>query len=66
MALMWIVYRVVENKRSEDGMRMVAIGWLRAMNEEEALSLARTRFAPEVNDLRLEVEEMKGEWGWIE
>jgi hypothetical protein len=63
---MWIVYRVVENKRSEIGTSMLAIGWVRAMNEEEALSLARTRFAPKPNDLRLEVEEMKGEWGWIE
>jgi hypothetical protein len=55
---------VTEDKRSESGMSMLAIGWVRAMNEEEALSLARTRFAPEPNDLRLEVEETKGE-SWV-
>jgi hypothetical protein len=62
---LWIVYRVTEDKRCEGGQRMQAIGWVRAPIWEEALALARTKFAPKGFDLYLSVEEMEGDWGWF-
>ncbi len=62
---MWIVYRQTEDSSCEGGLYLHAIGWVRALTEETALILARTKFAPEKNDLRLVVEETDGEWGWI-
>jgi hypothetical protein len=65
VALIWIVYRITEDKRCEGGERLLATGWVCAPTEEEALCLARTKFAPDPNDCRLTVEQTEGEWGWI-
>jgi hypothetical protein len=60
MAMMWIVYRVIKDKRSSNGKRLRAIGWVRAPIEASALSLAHAKFGSD-----LSVEEMEGYWGWF-
>jgi hypothetical protein len=60
---MWIVHRVVDDKRSHTGKSLKTIGWLKADDEDHALSRAKKIFGSSLKLVAVSDEER--DWGWL-
>jgi hypothetical protein len=61
--MMWIVHRVVEDKRSLSGKRLQSIGWLKADDEDRALEKAKKIFGSSLKLVTVNDEDR--DWGWL-